>query len=51
MIELNKKMVAYGHYYITLKGCDEWIVSESGTELFRGTYDACVDFCRLNFRK
>ena len=51
MIELNEKMVAYGHYYITLKECDEWVVSESSTELFRGTYDECVDFCRLNFRR
>ena len=51
MIELNKKMVAYGHYYITLNGYDEWIVSESGMEVFRGTYSECVEFCRLNFRR
>ena len=54
MIDLNKKMVAYGNLYITLKECDEWHVTKSGKDhsvLFSGTYDECIKYCKKEYTK
>ena len=48
MLEFNKKMVAYGPYYITKDG-DKWHVTKSGKDhsvLFSGTYDECIEYCK-----
>lgn len=53
MVELNKKLVAYGHYYIT-EEYDAWSVTKSGKDhsvLFSGTYDECIEYCKKEYKR